>query len=132
MKHRVRVLVVDDHVMMREGLRSVLEDHHDIEVVGVASNGEEAVAEVDHLRPQVVLMDINMPRMDGITATAHIKARHPRMIVLGISVNADDQHRDAIVKAGALSLISKEVAIKQLHEAILEAVSRGNRKSLGF
>jgi DNA-binding NarL/FixJ family response regulator len=126
MRNTVRVLVVDDHTMMRDGLRSVLQDYDDIDVVGVASNGREAVDVVDQLKPQVVVMDINMPKMDGITATAHIKARHPAMIVVGISVNAGNEHRNAMVRAGAFSLISKEVAINQLHATIVEAVREGN------
>ena len=95
-------------------------------MVGVASNGKEAVDVVEQLKPQVVVMDINMPKMDGITATAHIKARHPGMIVVGISVNAGDEHRNAMVRAGASSLISKDVAIDQLHATIVEAVREGN------
>jgi DNA-binding NarL/FixJ family response regulator len=129
MAHIVRVLLVDDHTMVRDGLRSVLEGYDDIDVAGVASDGEEAVHVVDKVRPQVVLMDINMPKMNGITATAHIKARHPRMIVVGISVNADDEHRNAMINAGAVSLISKEAAIDQLHEAIVGAVSRSEKES---
>ena len=129
MAHIVRVLLVDDHTMVRDGLRSVLEGYDDIEVAGVASDGEEAVHVVDKVRPQVVLMDINMPKMNGITATAHIKARHPRMIVVGISVNADDEHRNAMINAGAVSLISKEAPIDQLHEAIVGAVSRSEKES---
>ena len=88
MGHIIRVLLVDDHAMVRDGLRSLLESYDDIDVAGVASDGQEAVYVVDKVRPQVVLMDINMPKMNGITATAHIKARHPSMIVVGISVNA--------------------------------------------
>ena len=67
-------------------------------------------------------MVINMPKMDGIQATAHIKARHPTMIVLGISVNADDEHRHAMVRAGAVSLISKQVPLSELHKAIIGAI----------
>lgn len=118
----IRVLVVDDHAMVRDGLRSVLEGYHDIDVVGIASDGEEAVYAVEDVMPQVVLMDVNMPKMNGITATAHIKARHPTMCIVGISVNSDDDHRNAMIKAGAVALISKEAAMDQLHEAIVGAV----------
>jgi DNA-binding NarL/FixJ family response regulator len=121
MPHPVRVLVVDDHAMMRDGLRAVLQSYQDIDVIGVAANGQEAIDAVDLLGPQVVLMDINMPQMDGIQATAHIKARHPRVLVLGISVNTDEEYRDAMVRAGAVSLISKQVAVNKLHEAIVGA-----------
>jgi DNA-binding NarL/FixJ family response regulator len=124
--HTVRVLLVDDHAIVRNGLRSVLEEYRDIEVVGVAADGYEAVQVADHLKPQVVVMDINMPKMDGIKATANIKARHPGMIVVGISVNAGEEHRKAMVRAGALSLISKEAAVEQLHTAIVEAASQKN------
>ena len=120
----VRVLLVDDHAIVRNGLRAVLEEYRDIEVVGVASDGYEAVHVVDHLQPQVVVMDINMPKMDGIKATANITARHPSVIVVGISVNSGEEHRTAMVRAGASSLISKEAAVEQLHEAIVEAASQ--------
>ena len=83
---KIRVLLVDDHAMVRQGLRTVLDSYADIEVVGEAWNGEEAVAGTDRLRPAVVVMDINMPKMNGIEATRLIKARHPDIIVIGLSV----------------------------------------------
>ena len=73
----VRVLLVDDHAMVRQGLRSVLDGYADLAVVGEASNGEEAVSMAERLRPALVLMDVNMPRMSGVEATARIKARYP-------------------------------------------------------
>jgi CheY-like chemotaxis protein len=87
-KH-IRVLLVDDHAMVRQGLRSVLDSYPDIEVVGEAWNGEEAVAMVERLHPSLIVMDINMPKMNGIEATRLIKQSNPETIVICISVKAD-------------------------------------------
>ncbi len=120
----IRVLLVDDHAMVRQGLRSVLDDYADIEVVGEAANGEEGVAMTDRLRPSLVLMDINMPKMSGVDATAHIKARHPGIVVIGLSVQAGHEPHLAMLKAGATRLLTKEAAVDQLHHAILQALNR--------
>lgn len=118
----IRVLLVDDHAMMRQGIRSIMERYADIEVVGEACDGHEAVAASQQLRPHVVVMDINMPKKNGIEATRDIKARYPEIDVIGLSVNAGDQNQEAMLKAGALLLLSKEAAAKQLYRAIKEAV----------
>jgi CheY-like chemotaxis protein len=120
----IRVLLVDDHAMVRQGLRSVLDGYADIEVVGEASNGEEAVVMTERLRPSLVLMDINMPKMTGVDATAHIKARHPEIVVIGLSVQAGHESHLAMLKAGATRLLTKEAAVDQLHHAVLHALNR--------
>jgi PAS domain S-box-containing protein len=120
----IRVLLVDDHAMVRQGLRSVLDGYADIEVIGEASNGEEAVAMTERLRPSLVLMDINMPKMSGVDATAHIKTRHPEIVVIGLSVQAGHEPHLAMLKAGATRLLTKEAAVDQLHHAILHALNR--------
>jgi PAS domain S-box-containing protein len=120
----IRVLLVDDHAMVRQGLRSVLDGYVDIEVVGEASNGEEAVVMTEQLRPSLVLMDINMPKMSGVDATAHIKSRHPEIVVIGLSVQAGHESHLAMLKAGATRLLTKEAAVEQLHHAILHALNR--------
>ncbi len=120
----VRVLLVDDHVMVRQGLRSVLDAYEDIQMVGEARNGEEAVQLVDQLRPAVVVMDINMPKMNGIEATGRIKRRYPDTIVIGLSVNAALENQEAMRRAGALSFITKEAAVEQLHDVIQDAVRK--------
>jgi signal transduction histidine kinase/ActR/RegA family two-component response regulator len=112
------VLLVDDHAMMRQGLRSVLEVHQDIQIVGEASDGQEAVILVDELRPCVVVMDINMPRLNGIEATARIKARHANVRVIGLSVNAGPNNREAMLNAGADMLLTKEAAVGELYRGI--------------
>jgi PAS domain S-box-containing protein len=120
----IRVLLVDDHAMVRQGLRSVLDGYADIEVVGEASNGEEAVTMTEWLRPSLVLMDVNMPKMSGVEATARIKTRHPEVVLIGLSVQAGHESHLAMLKAGATRLLTKEAAVDQLHHAILHALNR--------
>jgi CheY-like chemotaxis protein len=116
------VLLVDDHAMMRQGLRSVLEAHADIQIVGEASDGHEAVAMADTLRPAVVIMDINMPRLNGIEATSRIKAQYPDIRVIGLSVNAGPNNKEAMLKAGADMLLTKEAAVEELYRGIQRIV----------
>ncbi len=127
---RWRVIIADDHAMVRQGLRSVLEGFADIEVVGEASNGQEAVHLTNQLSPSVVIMDVNMPVMNGIDATAKIKTRHPEMVVIGLSVNASGENEDAMKTAGASMLLTKEAAVDQLHGAIQEAVKGTGQRGI--
>ena len=120
---KIRVLIVDDHVMVRQGLRALLQSYPNIEVVGEAGNGEEAVFAVTKLQPIVIVMDIGMPSLDGIAATRLIKSRHPQIAVLGLSVNAPTYHVDAMVKAGAFEVLTKEKAVDELYSAIQRATA---------
>jgi CheY-like chemotaxis protein len=120
-----RVVIADDHAMVRQGLRSVLEGFPDVNVVGEASNGQEAVDLTEQLKPSAVVMDINMPCMNGIEATAKIKTRHPDVVVIGMSVNASSDNHDAMRTAGASMLLTKEAAVDQLYGAIQRAVAIG-------
>jgi len=99
-------------------MRSLLESYADVHVVGEARNGREAIEVSAQLRPDVVIMDINMPDMNGIEATAQIKRRQPTTIVVGLSVNADQQSITAMVNAGAAMLITKEGAVNELYDAV--------------
>ena len=119
-KEHVCVLLVDDHAMVRQGLRTMLESYADVLVVGEAGNGEEALASVERLRPTVVVMDINMPRLNGIEATARLKSRYPDLIVIGLSVNAEEENQKAMKRAGASRLVAKDAAVEQLYAAIKE------------
>ncbi|HKT33910.1 MAG TPA: response regulator, partial [Nitrospira sp.] len=121
-RHRIRVLLVDDHAMVREGLRSMLESYDDVEVVGEAANGEEALTLVEQLRPTLVVMDINMPKMNGIEATARITNTYPEIVVIGLSVNASSNNVQAMLKAGALLLLTKEAAVNELYRRMREAL----------
>jgi len=113
---------VDDHTLVREGIRSLLESYGDIQVVGEASNGIEAIILVEQLRPNIVLMDVNMPKMNGIEATAQITSGYPDTIVIGLSVNANPENQKTMQRAGAVLLIQKEEAADRLYDAIHEAV----------
>jgi PAS domain S-box-containing protein len=117
-KQPIRVLLVDDHAMVRQGLRSLLDSYTDIEVVGEASNGEEALAAVVTHQPAIVVMDINMPIMNGIEATAAIRKRHPEIIVIGLSVQASEEMQQVMLKVGAAALLTKEAAVDQLYQKI--------------
>jgi CheY-like chemotaxis protein/two-component sensor histidine kinase len=118
---RLRVLLVDDHAMVREGLRSILEAYHDLEVVGEAGDGMEAIKLARTRHPDVVVMDINMPRLDGVAATRQIKRDLPATAVIGISVQDSAQIEQAMLSAGAAKFLTKDRAASQLHEAILQA-----------
>jgi signal transduction histidine kinase/ActR/RegA family two-component response regulator len=118
----VRLLLVDDHAMVRQGLRTILEVDADIQVISEASDGQEAVKLTEQLNPSVVIMDINMPKMNGIEATAIIKSRHPDTVVIGLSVNASDENQKAMKLAGASMLLTKEAAVGNLYTAIHEAL----------
>ena len=114
----VRILLVDDHAMMRQGLKSILAGYSDLEVVAEAANGVEALYAVEEHRPAIIIMDINMPQMNGIEATARIKARYPDIHVVGLSVNAAKENQDAMQKAGASLLLTKEAAVDELYGTI--------------
>lgn len=118
---RLRVLLVDDHAMVREGLRSILEGYQDLEVVGEAGDGIEAVKLARTRHPDVVVMDINMPRLDGIAATRQIKHDRPSTAVIGISIQESTHVEQAMISAGATTFLRKDRAASHLHDAILQA-----------
>jgi DNA-binding NarL/FixJ family response regulator len=119
----MRVLLVDHNAMVRQGLRSLIDGFTGMEVIAEAGDGEEAVALADGLKPSVIVMDIHMPKMNGIDATRHIKSRHPETVVIGLSVDAVPDNRAAMTKSGAAALLSKEAAVSQLEGAIRRAVA---------
>ena len=98
-------------------------------VAGEACNGAEALDQVEALHPSVVVMDINMPKMNGIQATAVIKARYPDISVIGLSVQAGGVNEEAMKQAGAVTLLTKEAAVDELYSAIQAALA--GRRSLG-
>jgi two-component system, NarL family, response regulator LiaR len=104
----IRVLLVDDHAMIRQGLRCALVCYLRIEVIGEASDGEEAVACVAKMLPTVVVMDIVMPRMDGIAATRLIKRQYPQIAIIGLTRELKDYMSYSMKKAGAFEIIEKE------------------------
>jgi NarL family two-component system response regulator LiaR len=120
-KPAITVLVVDDHAVVRRGIRSLLETEDDIEVVGEASNGEEAVREAERLNPKVVLMDLVMPELDGVEATRRIRSRKPDARILVLTSFGSDDKLFPAVKAGALGYLLKEAKPEELVRAIREA-----------
>jgi DNA-binding NarL/FixJ family response regulator len=115
---RIRLLVVDDHTIMRSTLCGVLKRYPDIEIVGEATNGEEAVLRAEELQPAIVLMDINLPKLDGIAATRQIRANSSRIAVLGLSVHGEGYSIDAMLRAGAAAVVPKERAAEDLYDVI--------------
>ena len=115
---KIRVIVADDHAIVRDGTRRVLESETDIEVVGEAGDGEEAVSQTTRLKPDVVIMDIAMPNLNGIEATKQIKALLPATAVLILTAYDNDQYVFSLLQAGAAGYLLKNVRDFELVEAI--------------
>ena len=122
---KIRILVVDDHAVLRDGIRALLGLHDDIEVVGEASEGKEAVGKAQELMPDVVIMDIAMPGMDGLEATRRIRKKHPKMKVLVLSQHDNKEYILSVIKAGASGYIPKRALGSELVSAI-RAVQEGD------
>jgi PAS domain S-box-containing protein len=126
-RSRWKVLLVDDHAMVRQGLRSILETYPDLEVIAEAADGLEAVNYAVRDRPDVVVMDINLPRLNGLDATRRIKKNAPKTVVIGLSVQYSSQTFKAVLEAGGASLLSKEQATEDLYRTIIHFLN-GSRK----
>jgi len=120
----ISVLLAEDHVITREGIRRLLEAEKGLTVIGEAGDGEEAVQMVTELKPDVVIMDIAMPKLNGIEATRQIKLTHPRTAVLILSAYDDDEYVFALLKAGAAGYLLKNVSGDELTRSI-QAVYKG-------
>jgi DNA-binding NarL/FixJ family response regulator len=119
----IRILLADDHRMMREGLRAVLAKDPTIEVVGEAENGRLALDLVRRLSPDIVVMDIAMPDLNGMDATRYIMARHPEVKVITLSTYTDPRYVQAMLKVGAWGYVVKAAAGEELLRAI-QAVAK--------
>jgi len=122
----IRILLVDDVEKIRQSLRSILATSRQFEIVGEACDGEEAVVAVTQLQPSVVVMDINMPRLNGIDATAWIRRTYPHVVVVGVSAIATEYTCQLMKAAGATTVIPKD-AIDQLRHVILESVGQESK-----
>jgi len=120
----IRVVVADDQALFRRGLSVVLAASDDIEVVGEASDGEEAVAKAQELTPDVVLMDVRMPRLSGIEAARHIRRILPATEILMLTVSDEEEDLYESVKAGANGYLLKEIAIEEIAETVRAIVQR--------
>ena len=126
----IRIMLVDDVAKIRESLRALLATDPHFDIVGEACDGEEAVRAVVQLKPSVVVMDINMPRLNGIEATAWIRRTYPHVVVVGVSAIATEDTCQLMKAAGATTVIPKE-AVGQIQRVILESVNN-NPKSEVF
>jgi len=120
---KTTILLADDHPLLRHSIRSVLEEEPDLQVVGEAADGEEAVQLAGELQPDVVLMDITMPKLDGLEATRRIKAAHPDIAVLVLTIHSDDQHVIGILEAGAAGYLTKSVFGEEVVQSVRGVVA---------
>jgi len=120
---KIKVLIVDDHALLREGIRSLLASHDDIEVVGEAANGSEAIEKVREVDPDVILMDIAMPVMDGLEATRRIRKQNPNIKIIILTQYDRKDYVLSSIKSGASGFIPKNVIISELVSAIRTAHS---------
>jgi NarL family two-component system response regulator LiaR len=115
---QIRILLADDHVLVRQGTRELLEQEEDLTVVAEAGDGEEAVRLAASYHPDVAIMDISMPKLDGIEATQQIKAQDPTTAVLVLTAYDDDQYVFALLEAGAAGYLLKDVQASELVKAV--------------
>lgn len=118
MSDAIKVYITDDHPIVRRGIKQLLDTEADIEVVGEATNGREAIADMDKLKPNIVLMDLVMPVMDGIEAIRQIKISHPQIQILVLTSFATDDKVFPAIKAGALGYLIKDTGPEELVRAI--------------
>jgi two-component system invasion response regulator UvrY len=122
----IRVLIVDDHELVRTGIKRILEDTRDIRVVAEASTGEEALGLVREHRPDVVLMDVNMPGIGGLEATRKLIQSHPELRVIVVTIHVDEPYPTRLLEAGASGYLTKGCAVDEIVDAI-QVVHRGER-----
>ena len=121
---RIRVLIVDDHALFRRGLMLVLESEDGIDVVGEADDGEDAIAKAEQLAPDVVLMDVRMPRISGIEATRRLAEALPTTKIIMLTVSDEEEDLYEAIKAGATGYLLKEISIEEVADAV-RAVTQG-------
>lgn len=120
-RDRIRVMIVDDHAMVRDGLRVFLTVFQDLELVAEAGSGEEALRLCAQVQPDVVLMDLKLPEMDGVTATRAIREQHPQVQVIALTSYAEEALVHSALQAGALGYLLKDVSAAELAGAIRAA-----------
>ncbi|MBT9143341.1 MAG: Transcriptional regulatory protein DegU [Dehalococcoidia bacterium] len=130
MSERIKVLIVDDHTLFRQGLQKVLETYEEVQVVAEASNGKEAIARVGEVFPDLVLMDVKMPRMDGIECIRLIKERYPGLNIIVLSMYDDAEYVLKAVNAGASGYMEKNISADRLVDTIKQV--QGGEKPLVY
>lgn len=124
MEKSIKILIVDDHPVIREGIKKFFEGYKDIELIGEAKDGDEAIKMVEKLLPNVVVMDVKMPKVDGIKATRIIKEKYPEVNVILLSVYDEAHLVNEAIKAGASSFILKEAPAEKIISAIRDASAK--------
>ena len=124
-KEKIRIMLVDDHVLIRSGLTMLLQKHGAVQVVGEAADGLEALRLYEQLRPDILLLDLSLPRMDGITCLREIKERDPAAKVIVLSMHEDEDYICAVINAGAVGYVPKAAMDEELFDAI-DAVRHGH------
>ena len=122
--NKIRILLADDHALFREGLRSLLEDQDDVEIVGEAEDGLEAIRLVSQLNPGIVLMDINMPVVNGVEATRTILRENKQVDIIILTMYPQDEHVFEALKAGAKAYLLKDTRSRKLLD-VIRSVSKG-------
>lgn len=122
---KIKVLIADDHGVVREGLMAMLQAIDVVDVVGEAKNGRDAVEQTRKLLPDVILMDLRMPLMDGVEATRQIKREFPHIGIIALTMNEEQQHVFDLVRAGATGYLLKDSDSSQIVDAI-RAIARGD------
>lgn len=123
---KASVLLVEDHVVVRQGIKALLSDEPDLEIVGEADNGREALQAVMELQPNLVLMDISMPGLNGIEATRQIRQRHPEVKVIVLSMHANEEYVFQVLRAGASGYVLKQSDSSEVLTAIRAALAGGS------
>jgi NarL family two-component system response regulator LiaR len=118
---KIRVMIVDDHTIVREGLTTLLEVHPELTLVGQAANGDKAIKLVDQLAPDVILMDLMMPEVDGVTAIKAIMKSHPEIRILALTSFVENEMLKTALEAGAIGYLLKNITAAELVEAIKAA-----------
>jgi DNA-binding NarL/FixJ family response regulator len=124
-KGKFRIMVVDDHPLMRQALLTLLERYPEFKVVAQASDGQEAVNIVENTDPDIIIMDISMPGLNGLEATRQIKAKHPNIAILILTVHSDNEHIYNIIKVGACGYLVKTASDEEIINA-LHSVAAGD------
>jgi DNA-binding NarL/FixJ family response regulator len=117
-QHPIRVMIVDDHEMVRDGLAILIEGFEDLALVGEASNGAEAVELCSKVEPDVILMDLSMPKMDGIATTRVLREYHPGVQIIALTSSQDAEQQRLAKQAGATKFLLKNASVSEIEEAI--------------
>jgi DNA-binding NarL/FixJ family response regulator len=126
---KIRILIVDDMAQVRQGLHTILQLSDNFEVVGEACNGLEAIRAAEQLKPEVILMDLEMPVLGGLEATRRIKEQQPEIRVVMLTIHGSDEVREQAMKAGSDAFVEKEAPTETLIEAIREVSAISYRNS---